>query len=37
MLKVNNRNTRRKSDVLKVNENDSRAMTSFHSGVDVIT
>ena len=37
MLKVNNRNTRRKCDVLKVNENDSRAMTSFHSGVDRVS
>ena len=34
MFKVNSRNTRRKCDMFKVNNNDSRAMTSFCYGVD---
>ena len=33
-FKVNRRNTRRKCDMFKVNNNNSRAMTSFCSGVD---
>ena len=33
MLKVNTRNTRRKCDMFKVNNNDSRTMTPFCSSV----
>ena len=34
MLKVNSRNTRRRRDMFKVNNNDDRAMTPFCFGVD---
>ena len=34
MFKVNSRNTRRRCDMFKFNNNDSRAMTSFCFGVD---
>lgn len=34
MFKVDSRKTRRRYDMFKISNNDSRAMTSFCSGVD---
>ena len=34
MFKVNIRNTRKRCDMFKVTNNDSRAMTSFSSSID---
>ena len=34
MLKVNSRNSERKCDLFKVNNNDSRVITSLCSGVE---